>query len=156
MPQSTNPAASPREVVDRALQLVLDYDLNGYLELFAPNGSLEFPFAPPGLPARMKGRDQIGAALLPLWEQAWEAGWRSTGYSPVVVHQTANPEVVIAEFDLYGEVATTKETFQLAFIHVYRVRDGRIVSLRDYWNPQVLSGGFETTASSNALLVGAP
>jgi uncharacterized protein len=155
VPQSRNVAASPRAVVDQALQFVLDYDLNGYLELFAANGSLEFPFAPPGVPARMKGRDQIGAALLPLWEQAWEAGWRSTGYSPIVVHETLNPEVVIAEFDLYGEVATTKETLQMSFIHVYRVRDGRIVWLRDYWNPQALSGQLEAT-TSNGLLVGAP
>ena len=154
MPQPTKSAASPRQVVDRALQSVLDYDLNGYLDLFAPNGTLEFPFAPPGVPARMKGRAQIGSALLPLWERAWNSGWRSTGYSPIVVHETMNPEVVVAEFDLYGEIRPTGETFQMAFVHIYRVRDGRIVSLRDYWNPQIISAQLETT--TNGLLVGAP
>ena len=154
MPQPTSPA-SPRRVVEEALQRVLDYDLNGYLDLFAPDGTLEFPFAPPGVPARMKGRDQIGAALLPLWERAWEAGLRSTGYSPIVVHETLNPEVIVTEFDLYGEVEATGETFQLAFVHVYRVRNGRIASLRDYWNPQVLSGRVGHVSSGD-LLVGAP
>jgi ketosteroid isomerase-like protein len=154
VPQPTTPAVSPR-VVEHALQYVLDYDLNGYLELFAPNGTVEFPFAPPGVPARMKGRDQIRSALLPLWQRAWEAGWRSTGYSPIVVHETANPDVVVAEFDLYGEVATTGETFQLAYVHIYRIRHGQIVSLRDYWNPQVLDGLPESTIS-DGLLIGAP
>jgi ketosteroid isomerase-like protein len=155
VPQPTNPPASPRDVVERALQFVLDYDLNGYLELFALNGTVEFPFAPPGVPARMKGRDQIRSALLPLWQRAWEAGWRSIGYGPIVVHESLNPEVVVAEFDLYGEVASTGETFQLAYVHIYRIRNGQIVSLRDYWNPQVLDG-LPESAISDGLLIGAP
>jgi ketosteroid isomerase-like protein len=142
-------------VVERALQFVLDYDLNSYLDLFDPNGTLEFPFAPPGVPATMKGRDQIRSALLPLWERAWNAGWRSTGYSPIVVHETLNPQLVVAEFDLYGEVAGTGETFQLAFVQIYRIKDGRIVSLRDYWNPQVVSAQLEA-GHSNGLLAGVP
>ena len=154
MPQPTSPA-SPRRVVEDALHRVLDYDLNGYLDLFAPDGTLEFPFGPPGVPVRMRGRDQIGAALLPLWERAWEAGWRSTGYSPIVVHETSNPEVVVAEFDLYGEVAGTGQTFRLAYVHVYRIRDGRIVSLRDYWNPQIL-GYLPEPDAADRVLIGAP
>jgi hypothetical protein len=155
VPQSTTPEASPHRVVEEALKSALDYDLNGYLDLFAPDGTLEFPFAPPGVPVRMKGRDQIRAALLPLWERAWEAGWRSSGYSPIVVHQTHNAEVIVAEFDLFGEIAATGETFQVAFVHIYRVRNGLIVSLRDYWNPQVMSGRLGPLATDD-LLVAAP
>jgi len=155
VPEPTNSRANPRQVVENALQFVLDYDLNGYLGLFAPDGVLEFPFAPPGVPSRMKGHDQIRAALLPLWEHAWNAGWRSTGYSPIVVHETLNAEVVVAEFDLYGEVAATAETFQLTFVHIYRIRAGRIVSLRDYWSPQVLPAPSEGISHSS-VLVGAP
>jgi ketosteroid isomerase-like protein len=40
--------------------------------------------------------------------------------------------VVIAEFDYHGRVTTTGHTFRVANIQVLRVRDGRIVSSRDY------------------------
>ena len=52
----------------------------------------------------------------------------------VVVHHTDDPEVIIAEFDYHGQVSTTGRSFQVANIQVLRVRDGQIVSSRDYHN----------------------
>jgi uncharacterized protein len=52
--------------------------------------------------------------------------------SNVVVHDTADPEVVIAKLDYDGRVATTGHTFRVANVQVLRVLDGRIVSSRDH------------------------
>ena len=52
----------------------------------------------------------------------------------IVVHETADPEVVVAEFEYQGTVADTGEPFVLPGIFVLRVRAGEIVSSRDYFD----------------------
>jgi hypothetical protein len=56
----------------------------------------------------------------------------------VRVHDTADPEVVIAEFDYDGRAARGR-TFRVSNIQVLRVRDGLIVETRDYHNHAALT-----------------
>jgi len=48
------------------------------------------------------------------------------------IHQTADPEVIVAEFDYVGTVVATGEPFTASNVIVLRVRDGLIVESRDY------------------------
>ena len=57
----------------------------------------------------------------------------------VTVHQTSDPEVVIAEWDYDGLITTTGRSFQVSNIQVSTVRDGQIVASRDYHNHLVLA-----------------
>lgn len=57
-------------------------------------------------------------------------GVRST--STTVVHETAEPEVIVAEFNYHGQEAGTGRAFTVPCIFVMRVRDGRILASRDY------------------------
>jgi len=50
----------------------------------------------------------------------------------VLVHQTADPEVVIAEFAYHGRALETGRSFVLPCVFIMRVRDGLIVESRDY------------------------
>jgi len=50
----------------------------------------------------------------------------------VVIHQTLDPEVIITEFEYIATIAKTNATVALPCIFVMRVRDGKIVSSRDY------------------------
>jgi ketosteroid isomerase-like protein len=52
----------------------------------------------------------------------------------MVVHATADPEVVIAEWDYDGVVTTTGRPFTVSNVQVSRVRDGKFVASRDYHN----------------------
>jgi ketosteroid isomerase-like protein len=135
---------APQEVFQRALRSVQDRDLDAYVELFADDGTLEFPFAPPGAPQRMQGRVEIRRSLGPLWQRARQSGRRVTGYDPVVVHNTTDPEVIVAEFTLHG-VEDRGDSYRMSYVHVYRVRHGRILSLRDYWDPLALAARDEAT-----------
>lgn len=56
----------------------------------------------------------------------------------MVVHETADPEVVVAEWTYDGEGADGR-AFQVANIQVTRVRDGKILASRDYHNHFVLT-----------------
>ena len=138
--------ASPREIFERLHERVRDdYDMDGQADLYAPDGVLELPFAPPGVPHRIWGREEIRAFLGAAGQRARQAGRRIVRYDPVVVHETADPEVIVAEFDLHGEVAATGEAYRMPFVQVMRVRGGEIVSMRDYFAtetvPAVFGGG---------------
>ena len=58
----------------------------------------------------------------------------------MVVHETADPEVVIAEWDYEGLVTTTGRSFRVSNIQVSTIRDGKIVASHDYHNHVVLAG----------------
>jgi ketosteroid isomerase-like protein len=48
------------------------------------------------------------------------------------VHETTDPEVIVAEFEYAGTILATGEPFRVPAIFVLRVRDGLIVESRDY------------------------
>lgn len=47
---------SPAELYRHSLRLLLDKDIPGWTGLWAEDGVMEFPFAPPGRPQRLEGR----------------------------------------------------------------------------------------------------
>ena len=57
----------------------------------------------------------------------------------MTVHQTSDPEVVIAEWDYDGLITTTGRSFQVSNIQVSTVRNGQIVASRDYHNHLILA-----------------
>jgi ketosteroid isomerase-like protein len=93
--------ASPREVFARLLRGIADGAWHDLPRLYAEDAVVEQPFAAPQ-PTRLEGREAIRqhfatAARGPLELRA----------SNVVVHETGDPEVIIAEFDYAGRVTTT-------------------------------------------------
>ena len=48
------------------------------------------------------------------------------------IHETRDPEVIVAEFDYAGDNLETGASFSYPCIFVMRVRDGKIVVSRDY------------------------
>jgi ketosteroid isomerase-like protein len=50
----------------------------------------------------------------------------------ITIHETADPEVIVAEFAYQGHVRETGEAFTVPCVFVLRVRDGLIVESRDY------------------------
>jgi ketosteroid isomerase-like protein len=115
-------------------------DPDGFADLFAPDAFLEFPFASAaiGLPPCLEGREQIRRHLHAALGRSREAGRRTVGYDAVVLHETTDPEVVIAEFDLQGEIPLTGQAYQLPYVQVLRIRDGQILSMRDYFSVERL------------------
>ena len=137
--------ASPRQLLQSLLQGISDGRWNDLADLYAEDAVVEQPFAP-APPRRLEGREAIRAHFA-----AAAQGPLRLEASKVVVHDTADPEVVIAEFDYDGRVAPTGRAFRVANIQVLRVRDGRIVSSRDYHDHLALAaavGRLQTLAAS--------
>ena len=129
MPES----ASPGQVVEALMQRISDQRWEGLDALYAEDAVVEYPFALPA-PMRLEGRAAIrryfaAVASAPLRLRARD----------MVVRETADPEVIVAEWTYDGLVTTTGRTFQVANIQVSTVRGGRIVASRDYHNHAVLA-----------------
>ncbi|BCY10865.1 nuclear transport factor 2 family protein [Actinoplanes sp. L3-i22] len=127
--------SSARETVERMLAAGRESDVDTVVELMAPDGYIEWPYRPAGVPGRLQGREEIRRFLT----QAAKGFIRFDEYRNVTIHETTDPEVIIVEYEAHGTVVATGAPFQQVIIAVFRVRAGLIVSYRDYINPLPLA-----------------
>src|SRR6185437_1838784 len=102
------------ETVGRMLRAGRELDIETFVELMAPDGYLEWPYRPPGVPARLQGRQEIRAFLT----AAATEFIRFDEYRDVVVHETVDPEVIIVEYEAHGTVVPTGAPFRQTVIAV--------------------------------------
>ncbi|MEO3814293.1 nuclear transport factor 2 family protein [Sphaerisporangium sp. B11E5] len=114
---------TPRELFENHAVFGADEDV------LAEDLVVETPFAPPGRPRRWEGRDEWLAFARP-GRAAFPFELRSRG---VVVHETADPEVIVVEYELGGTLPGGHEAWA-PFIGVLRARDGKVVHWREYQN----------------------
>jgi ketosteroid isomerase-like protein len=117
-------------------------------ELYAVDAVVEQPFALPH-PVRLVGREALArhfdaAARLPLRMHAVN----------VVIHDTRDGEVVVAEFDYDACNTKTGARFRVGNVFVVRVRDGRIAFSRDYTNHVMFAAAFDRLDDVAAQLSG--
>ncbi len=102
-------------------------------ELFTEDGVFEAPLVPDGhhLPRRMVGRDEIRAGV-----QAYHQGFEVPGTvnmqeSKYELH-TVDPDMFMVEIDtVLDRPDGSQET--MSFVQIFRLRDGKIERLRDYF-----------------------
>jgi ketosteroid isomerase-like protein len=107
---------------------------------------IEMPFAPPGRPRRFEGRQE--------WLAFARAEWaalpvRFEECRNVVIHETADPEVIVVEYELAGIVTTTNHRAAAPFIGVLRVRDGKIAGWREYQDVPAIQRALAVTGSES-------
>jgi uncharacterized protein (TIGR02246 family) len=126
--------ATPTEVLARRRHLILSGNADGFADLFAPDAVIETPFAPPGAPSRLAGREAIREYA----RHVVASPVRIEDFEVEALHQTQDPGVVIAEMRAKGTVTTTGRSFTATSVQILRIRDGQIVLFRDFADPRVL------------------
>lgn len=100
---------------------------------------VEWPFTPPGRPRRLRGRSELealtraGRAALPM---------RIEDVPVVAIHDSLDPEVAIVEYELAGTLTATGESVSGAVLVLLRVRDGRVVHVREYQDVVAMAQAF--------------
>jgi len=135
---------TPREVFERAHGFVRSYDLR-YVDCFAEDGALVFPFAPPGVPKRVEGRAAIRALLAPRYEALRKSGRTIREYENLRLHETRDPEIVVAEFEAVIASPDGASSERRALIHVLRVRGDQILEQRDYFDSLAMAERLRVT-----------
>jgi ketosteroid isomerase-like protein len=119
---------SPQEVFHALVHAVADRRYEDVVRLYAEQTHVEHPFHPLRAPA-LRTHDDLRAHFRPAATDAPKVRRQPAN---ITVHDTTDPEVIVAEFDYQGTVIDTGEPFSLPCIFVLRVRDGQIVASRDY------------------------
>jgi uncharacterized protein len=103
--------------------------------LFTEDGVYDAPLAPDGhsLHRRLVGRDAIRAGISEYHRQPTYQGAVNLERSAFVLHDTADPDVFIAEIDVAFDEADGRRT-TMALVQIFRLRDGQIAMLRDYFS----------------------
>ncbi|MGI5133127.1 nuclear transport factor 2 family protein [Pseudonocardia sp. CA-107938] len=136
--------AAPREVLHHFLRLTAEGPSEAMADLFTTNAVFEMPYLPPGAPAQEPGRDAFRAHL-----REGAKLQKFTAVDQVHVHETTDPELVVADYRLHGRVLATGKQFIFDMVMFARVRDGLIAWSRTYSNP--LDGAIAFGAAEQLL-----
>jgi uncharacterized protein len=119
---------SPPEVFRQLVRGVCDRKWDDLPGLYAEHTNVVHPLDPfraPPMVTREQLHDHFAGGDAVLGDVRFEP-------ANITIHETADPEVIVAEFEYRGTVPATGEPFALPGIFVMRVRDGQIVTSRDY------------------------
>ena len=118
----------PRDVFWRLVNGVANRDFDALPELYAEETDVRHPMWPGGTPA-LTSRDDLRRHF-----SAGAATIATVQFQPegVVIHETQDPEVIVAEFAYRGTVLATGEPYAVPCVFVMRIRDGHIIESRDY------------------------
>ncbi|GAB3437109.1 nuclear transport factor 2 family protein [Flindersiella endophytica] len=135
-----------RQLFEQIRQAQVTRDADAFADAFASDGRLELPFTRPGVPALRERREDIRAAA--------KQGWAVTPLSfdrvrDAVVHETPDPEFVVAEHLLDVTSTATGRTYSYPFLVMLRARDGQVAVYREYLNVTAVA---EATERLPALL----
>jgi ketosteroid isomerase-like protein len=124
-------AASARAVFDRFIEAAGSGTLRPIADMYAPDAVIEMPWAPPGVP-KSSGRAELVTRMEAMDRDRLLTVER---IDLAAVHETTDPDVIVAEYDIHAIITKTARPVVLSFVTVLTVRDGLIVHTRDYSDP---------------------
>lgn len=138
--------------LDRALAHLVDHDMAAFAALWAPGGSMDFPIAGEGWPARLEGREAV-AGYLEHYTEAIDV----RSIASQTRHPALDPDTVVVEFVLDAVAVATQKPFRAAYLAVVTVKQEGITSYRDYWSRKIAeeSMGGDADALGQAFAVDA-
>jgi len=126
------------ERVREILALADQMKVEELIEYFADDSVMELPFAPGRMPKRYEGKD----AILGFQVFARDS-FSSFSMTVDAIHETADPNVVIAEHQSDGIVAANGRRYQNRYCTIFAFDDaGLVVSWREYYDAGVVVRAF--------------
>jgi uncharacterized protein len=102
--------------------------------MFTEDGVYEAPLVPDDHPLRrLVGRDAIRTGTGLYHRQPAYQGSMNLERSAYVLHDTADPDVFMAEIDVAFDEADGRRT-TMSLLQLFRLRDGQIAMIRDYFS----------------------
>lgn len=129
-----------RRIFERSVELLLQHDMTGFGRLWAPAGTMDFPFAAGDQPAHLEGRDAVVEYL-----RGYTSMVDVRSATVHVVHTTADPDTLVVEWEASGVVVATGRPYRMPYVAVISVGPEGITSYRDYWNLAVAADAFTPT-----------
>jgi ketosteroid isomerase-like protein len=112
-------------------------DLEEWKRWFADDAVWEMPFAPEPLAKAVPGGALIGHFVDWFFESVPELAIDS-----LVVHDTTDPELFILELHGKATVSQNGNVYANTYCTHMRVRDGKVVLIREYFDPTIVEQAF--------------
>jgi hypothetical protein len=139
---------SPREVAEEVRRMVAGEGVV-FADLFAADGVLTYPFAMPGQPRELLGRDAIRAYFSAIGHARELFAMEGI---EALIRETSDPEVVVTEITHHGWSHAAGAPYRLTALAVIQVRHGEITRYDDYMDPIALARMLGRTGDLAAAL----
>ena len=136
MTKEDDPAAAAQLIVQNYMFLFSQRRWEEWIELWAEDGVLEFPFAPAGRRSRYVGRAEI-LGYMKATAARMEARIKSEGLDYFELRPMQAPSSFCLEMAVKGRVLQTDAPYLQKYISIIETSSGRISLYREYWNPLV-------------------
>jgi hypothetical protein len=127
-------SSNPEELFQRYLWAgAMTHNPDALAAMYTEDGILEAPLVPAdsAFPRRLAGREEIRAGVAAYYERSAGTSLKvDMARSRYTLHTTADPDVFIVEIDTAFEAP---EAAPMSLVQIYRLRDGLIAHLRDYF-----------------------
>ena len=122
--------AEVANLMDNYFSLFSQQRWDEWIDLWADDGILEFPYAPPGRRSCYVGKTEILAYMKPLAGRikVEEVKYRN-------VHPMFDPKTACMELAFKAHVASSGAPLNQKYVFFLETKAGRIWRWREYWNP---------------------
>ncbi len=120
------------EIAQAFLPLAAQKRWDEWIDLWAEDGIMEFPYAPAGRKNIHQGRSAILAHIQNVAGRIKVEGLVDFRLNPML-----DPTLAIIEYGVKGSVEKTGEPYHQRYIALFETRDGELARYREYWNPLV-------------------
>lgn len=122
------------------LSIVKGASINTWMDIWAENAIVEFPFASGQYPKRLEGND----AIYEYYKDASKA-FELCEEKPLVIYPSSDPLIAIFEISMKFHIIQTGRDYNQDYICLVKVRDdGKIILYREYWDPIRVLNAFNT------------
>lgn len=142
--------AAIQQIVQSYLFLYSQQRWNEWIDLWAEDGVLEFPFAPAGRRQRYAGKSDI-LAYMKAVAVRMEGRIKVEGMEYFRMHPMHDPAQICLEMAVKGRVVETGAPYLQKYISIVETKGGKIALYREYWNPLVsmdANGGRDAWAAA--------
>lgn len=133
--------ASTLQLVGSYLALLAEKRWDEWIELWADDGELNFPFAPLGRKSVYRGRHEILGYMSDVGRVVVDS------VDTFALLPMQDPLAAAVEFTVKGHAPETGAPFNQTYVILFETKGGKIWRHREYWNPLVTIdalGGRET------------
>jgi len=128
--------AAIQHIVQKYLYLFSQESWDEWIDLWADDGVLEFPFAPAGRRSRYVGKADI-LAYMKAVATRMAGRIRSEGLDHFRMHPMLDPAKFCLEMGVKGRILETGAPYLQKYISIIETRGGKLSLYREYWNPIV-------------------
>jgi uncharacterized protein len=123
--------AMTMQIVGAYQALLVEKRWDEWIELWAEDGELCFPFAPLGRKSVYRGHSEIRDYMSEVGRVVVD----SLVTGQLIPMQ--DPRVAVAEFTVNGHAAESGAPFNQSYVMFFETKGGKIWRYREYWNPLV-------------------